>query len=121
MDKVRVLLADDDCLLGEILTEELAHCGFEVAFAKDGQAAIECMKQKEFDVAIVDIRMPKIDGYGVLQYIRQEKQKMKVIILSAYADLRHSVTSIENGADEFLSKPYDLEIMRHTIEQLSKN
>jgi len=118
--KNRILLADDDPELVKILQGELKSYGYDIQTAHDGEEAISQLKQSQFDLAILDIRMPKVDGFGVLRFIKEEKPATKVIMLTAYADLKHSIMSMEGGADEFLSKPYDLETLRNTIETLLK-
>jgi len=116
--KNRILLADDDPELGKILQGELKSYGYDIQAVDDGEKAIAQLRERQFDLAILDIRMPKADGFEVLKFIKDEKPAMKVIMLTAYADLIHAVKSMKEGADEFLSKPYDLETLRHTIETL---
>lgn len=116
----RILLADDDLELGKMLEGELKSFGYNVKAVDDGEKAISELKQSQFDLAILDIRMPKVDGFGVLKFIKEEKPAVKVIMLTAYADLKHSIMSMQGGADEFLSKPYELETLRNTIETLLK-
>jgi DNA-binding response OmpR family regulator len=114
----KILFADDDLLLGTILTKELHSFGYEAHFVVDGEEAITQLKNRKYDLAILDIRMPKVDGYGVLKFIKQEQPNVKVIMLTAYADLKHSIMSKEGGADEFMTKPYNIEDLRFTIHNL---
>ena len=116
----RILLADDDRLLGLILSKELSSYGYSISFVENGEDAITQLTKDQFDLAILDIRMPKVDGFGVLKFIRQEKPGVKVIMLTAYADLKHQIMSEQGGADQFLSKPYNLETLRCTIADLLK-
>ncbi len=116
----QILVADDDPELGMILDTELTENGYQVSVVQDGEAALNLLKERPFQLAIVDIRMPKVDGFQVLKFIREQKPGMKVIMLTAYADLRHLVMSREGGADEFLTKPYEFETLRMTIETLLK-
>jgi two-component system response regulator PilR (NtrC family) len=118
MQTTKILFADDDLLLGTILSKELRSFGYDVHFVLDGEEAISQLRHRKYDLAILDIRMPKVDGYGVLKFIKQEQPKVKVIMLTAYADLMHSVMSKEGGADEFMTKPYSLEDLRFTIHNL---
>ena len=120
MAAIRVLVADDDPELGKIVQDELRACGYHVHVVENGEAAISHLQQHEFDLVVLDISMPKVDGFGVLKFIRKEKPAVKVIILTAYADLRHLVMSKEGGADEFLTKPYDIETLRLAIEGLTR-
>jgi len=118
MAGARICVADDDPVLGSVLSEDLQACGYTVSVVSNGEDAITQIKQYPFDVAILDIRMPKVDGFGVLKFIKEQKPDIKVIMLTAFADLRHSVMSKEYGADDFMSKPYDFEMLRLTIERL---
>jgi len=118
MDKI--LIADDDRELGDILREELVDYGYNVDVVDNGADAIARLKQNGYQLAIVDIRMPKVDGFGVLKFVREEKPDVKIIMLTAYADLRHAVMSQSGGADDFMTKPYNIEIMHYTIQRLLK-
>ncbi len=118
MTASRILIADDDFDLGQFLGNQLHTIGYEVSIVENGEDAIAQLRQQRFDLAIVDIRMPIIDGFGVLRHIREEKLPTKVVMLTAYADLKHYVMSKECGADEFLTKPYDFESLRGIIETL---
>ena len=118
MPKTRILVADDDPDLGKIVQTHLHACGYDVSIVENGEEAIAQLKQHPFDLAILDIRMPKVDGFGVLKYMKEEKPSTKTIMLTAYADLKHLVMSKDFGADDFLSKPYDFEMLRLSIERL---
>ena len=119
MPNVHMLVADDDPVLGKIVQGELRSYGYDVQVVENGEDAISQVRQHDFAVAVLDIRMPKVDGFGVLKFIKREKPATKVIMLTAYADLRHAAMSQEGGADEFLTKPYDLEMLRIAIESLA--
>ena len=119
MPNVRILVADDDPELGKIVQSELRSYGYDVHVVENGEDAISQLKQRDFDIAVLDISMPKVDGFGVLRFIRREKPATKVMMLTAYADLQHAAMSQDGGADEFLTKPYDLEMLRLAIESLS--
>ncbi len=113
-----ILVADDDLELGDILREELVDFGYNVHVVNNGADAITELKQNRYKLAIVDIRMPKVDGFGVLKFVKEEMPAVKIIMLTAYADLRHAVMSQSGGADEFMTKPYNIEIMHYTIQKL---
>lgn len=118
METTKILFADDDLMLGALLMKQLRSFGYDVHFVVDGEAAISQLKNRKYDLAILDIKMPKVDGYGVLKFIKQEQPDVKVIMLTAYADLRHSIMAKEGGADEFMTKPYNLEDLNFTIQNL---
>jgi two-component system response regulator PilR (NtrC family) len=118
MLKNRILLADDDLELGKILQGALKSYGYDIQIVDDGEKAISQLNQHQFDLAIVDISMPKVDGFGVLKFIKEKKPEIKIIMLTAYADLMHAAKSMKNGADDFICKPFGLETLRNTIETL---
>lgn len=116
----RILLADDDPELGKILQTEFTSFGYHIEYVQSGEEAISHIEQNPVDLAILDIRMPHVDGFEVLKFIKREKPTIKVIMLTAFADLKHLVMSMKSGADRFLSKPYSLEELRYTVEDLLK-
>jgi len=118
LPKHRILIADDDKELGIILEDELTYSGYDVQVADNGEKAIALLQVNSFDAAVLDIRMPKVDGFGVLKFIKEKFPAMKVIMLTGFADLANSVKSKEFGADEFMEKPYNLEVIRHTLDTL---
>jgi DNA-binding response OmpR family regulator len=120
MSAINVLFADDDSFLGAILTDELRRYGFNVDYVENGADAISFLQKSKYDVAILDIRMPKVDGFGVLSVIKKEYPATRTIMLTAFADLKHQVMSHEGGADEFMTKPYELETLRCNIENLAQ-
>jgi two-component system response regulator PilR (NtrC family) len=118
MEIDNILIADDDPELGDMLRDDLLEYGYNVRVVDNGLDAIAQLKKNQYKLAIVDIRMPKVDGFGVLKFIKEEMPAVKIIMLTAYADLRHAVMSQNGGADEFMTKPYNIEVMHFTIQKL---
>jgi len=116
--KASILVADDEDSLRTVLGAELENAGYEVTIVRDGDEAIAAVKSKKFDLALLDIKMPKTDGIEVLRYIKQETPGTKVMMLTGYADLRHAMESKKNGAEDFMSKPYELEDLLATVQRL---
>lgn len=113
-----ILVVEDDQVLKIVLSNELSEAGYSVTTASDGSEAIDLVKQLKFDLAILDIKIPKIDGFGVLKFIKKNFPSIKVIMLTAYADLKNSIESKRLGAEAFVSKPYNLEDVCGTIERV---
>ena len=114
MSKVKVLVVDDEGPIRSLLVGELESKSFEVQSAGDGDEAIElvrakCERDDKFDIILLDIKMPKIDGFEVLRYVKERAPETKVIMVTAYADVRNAVESMRLGAFDFISKPYDLD------------
>ncbi|MFN3135063.1 MAG: sigma-54-dependent transcriptional regulator [Candidatus Kryptonium sp.] len=116
-EKSRILVVDDEETLRYLLSSELAAEGYEVETAGDGDEAIESIKQKDYDVVLLDIKMPRVDGFEVLRFIKQNKPEIKVIMLTAYADVKNAIEALKLGASDFVSKPYDLEDILTSINR----
>ena len=116
--KSRILICDDEDALRTILSSELAGAGYEVATAADGEEGVTEVKNRKFDLVLLDIKMPKMDGFEVLKYIKKDHPGVKVIMLTGFADLKNAIESKKYGAEDFVSKPYDLVDLLTTIERV---
>ncbi len=117
-DKSRILVVDDEDSLRTILSSELTSVGYEVSTAPDGEEAISMVQNKKFDLVLLDIKMPKVDGFEALKFIKKTYPAMKVIMLTGFADLKNAIESKKHGAEDFVSKPYDLVDLLTTIERV---
>jgi two-component system response regulator HydG len=79
-----------------------------VKSAADGQEAITLVQKNDFDLILLDIKMPNVDGFEVLKYVKDHAPKTKVVMLTGFADLKNAIESKKLGAEDFVSKPYDL-------------
>ncbi|HUN66593.1 MAG TPA: response regulator [Bacteroidota bacterium] len=118
--KTRLLVVDDEDDLRDLLTQVLTKTGYEIKTASDGEEAIRILKTNEFDVALLDIQMPKVTGLQVLKHINQHAPHTKAIMLTGYADLKNAMEAREFGARDFISKPYRLDDVLSTIERVLK-
>ncbi|TAK57671.1 MAG: response regulator [Bacteroidetes bacterium] len=114
----KILVVDDEEALRTVLSGELVNEGYEVGTAGDGDEAITIIKQRPFDIVLLDIKMPKVDGFEVLKFIKKDYPSIKVIMLTAFADLKNAIESKKLGAEDFISKPYDLVDLLTTIERV---
>jgi len=117
-EKSRILVCDDEEALRTILSTELAGAGYEVASAADGEEGITQVTNQKFDLVLLDIKMPKKDGFEVLKFIKKDHPDVKVIMLTGFADLKNAIESKKYGAEDFVSKPYDLVDLLTTIERV---
>lgn len=99
-----ILLADDDIELCELLKEYLISEGFSVDAVHDGGAAVEAIAQEAFDIVILDVMMPVMNGFDALRQVRQ-RQQTPVLMLTARGDDVDRIVGLELGADDYLSKP----------------
>src|ERR1041384_4206645 len=116
--RYQILIVDDDASITTLLKEELeVHQSYEVDLAFDGAEGINLIQKKLYDVVLLDMKMPRVDGREVLQFIQAHSPSSQVIILSQFADLKMAVESTKLGAYEVLGKPYDIEQIEQTIQR----
>lgn len=105
--KPSALLIDDDETIRKALTRTLAGEGFKVDTAPDGKRALEKSRLVHYDVALVDIRLPDMDGTTLLRVLREENPKIKEIIITGYPSLENAIKAIDDGADAYIIKPFN--------------
>ena len=105
---MRILLVEDDALLADGLARSLRQSGYIVEVAGDGKTADRWLETETFDLAILDLGLPELDGSAVLQRLRQRKQATPILILSARMALEERVRLLDLGADDYLVKPVAL-------------
>lgn len=115
----KVLLADDEQGLRDITKKYLERNGFDVITAKNGVEAIAAVDKNVFDIIVLDIMMPEIDGRQVCQYIRT-KYDVPVIFLTALGKEQDVIQGYEIGADEYVTKPFSMPILMAKINSLVK-
>ena len=106
MDKTCILIVDDNPEIREIINVLLGGEGFEVSEAENGAQALTLIEQQDFDLIILDIMMPKMDGITVLKNIRAQGNDVPVLILTARSEVDDRVLGLDSGADDYLSKPF---------------
>src|SRR5258706_4373787 len=104
MDKI--LIIDDDEELCELVSEYLSVEGFEISCVNDGETGLERALSGEYDMAILDVMLPKMNGFDVLRNLREES-KLPVIMLTARGDDMERIVGLEIGADDYLPKPFN--------------
>ena len=103
-----ILVCDDEELIRWSLAEHLSAGGFTVVEAEDGQDALEKLPDVAPDLLITDLKMPRLDGLGLLQKLRQQGRSFPVIVLTAHGDVQSAVAATQLGATQYLTKPFDL-------------
>lgn len=107
--KMRVLLVEDDILLGEGVSEGLEQFGYTVDWVKDGQAASHAITNESFDMVVLDLGLPKRSGLEVLKSMRSKGIDTPVVILTARDTVEDRVEGLDTGGDDYLAKPFDLD------------
>ncbi len=105
---MRILLVEDDELLGEGTRKGLIQDGYTVDWVKDGALADQALKTEKFDLVVLDLGLPKMPGISVLQFMRDRGDSTPVLILTARESIEERVKGLDTGADDYLTKPFDL-------------
>ncbi|MDO5768686.1 MAG: response regulator [Psychrobacter sp.] len=105
---MRVLLVEDDLMIGESLSEALQDEAYTVDWVKDGRDAILTLKVQPYDIILLDLGLPNIDGMGVLTAMRDAKITTPVLILTARDELNDRIKGLDAGADDYVVKPFEL-------------
>jgi two-component system response regulator MprA len=114
----RIFIADDDPDIRRILTHALADEGHEVAVAKDGDSALQGVLDDRPDLLILDVLMPAMDGFDVLQAIRDAGLDTRILVVTARSSEHVRERGFDLGADAFLSKPFEPEEFLDIVRQL---
>jgi DNA-binding NtrC family response regulator len=117
--KVRVLYVDDEDALRIVVKEQLSLEGYEVETADDGDTAIEMLTEKEYSVVLLDIRMQRVSGIDVLKHIREKRIHTRVIMLTGVDDLTVAMEAVKQGANDYITKPYDLAALVSSIRRVT--
>lgn len=114
----RLAIVEDDPALLELLQEELTSQGYQVAACDSAEALLAQLDDLAPDLVISDIRLPGIDGMALLQRLRQHATAPALLLITAFGTVRQAVAALKQGADDFLTKPLDLEHLRLSVERL---
>lgn len=116
----RILLAEDDMNLGSLLKEYLEIKGYEVILVRNGEEAVEKAIREKFDILILDVMMPKKDGFRAARDIRKINDQVPIIFLTAKALKEDKIEGFESGADDYLTKPFSMEELLMRVKAVLK-
>ena len=116
--KISILLVEDEENLQESLKLNLELEGYEVTSAYDGAEALKAVQQEHFDLMILDVMLPELDGISVCENIRLQNNEMPILILSARNSSADRVLGLKKGADDYLTKPFNLEELLLRVNKL---
>lgn len=117
---MRILLAEDERDLNDIITQKLVSNGYSVDSCYDGQEAIDILSYTEYDAVILDIMMPKADGYTVLDRLRSAGKTTPVLFLTAKDSIADRVKGLDSGADDYLVKPFSFEELSARLRVMTR-
>jgi len=115
-----ILVADDEESMRWVLSKALKKKGFSVDLARDGDEALRYIKTNTYDLAILDIKMPGLSGLELLDRVRELKSDLLVVIMTAEASMKNAVEAMKRGAYDYLTKPFDLDVIDAIIEKVNR-
>jgi DNA-binding response OmpR family regulator len=117
---MRILLVEDDELLGDGLAAGLRHCGYSVDWLRDGESARTALATEEYAALVLDLGLPRLDGMSVLRGLRAAGNAIPVLILTARDSTWDKVGGLDSGADDYLVKPVDLDELAARLRALTR-
>jgi DNA-binding response OmpR family regulator len=117
---MKLLLAEDDLMLGTSMLKGLDLAGFQVDWVKTGDDAVDALGSRSYDVVLLDIGLPRPDGLQLLRWMRNEGQQTAVMLVTARDAVPDRVTGLNLGADDYLTKPFDLDELCARIHALAR-
>ena len=121
MSRMNILLVEDDQKTAELIQRSLTDAGYTVSYAMDGKIALELIDSSLFDLAVIDIMLPHVDGFTVIETMRKKGITCPVIILSARDSLDDKVHGLQTGGDVYLAKPFSIaELLANVQAQLRR-
>jgi DNA-binding response OmpR family regulator len=117
---MRILLTEDDASLAEALQMALTRDGYAVDTVSNGAHADQALRDSVFDLVILDLQLPKLDGYEVLRRLRQRDTSLPVLILSGREKPQEKVFALDLGADDYLAKPFSLNELQARVRALMR-
>ncbi|MCF6234790.1 MAG: response regulator transcription factor [Gammaproteobacteria bacterium] len=117
---MRILLVEDDPQLGDGIRTGLHQAGYIVDWLQDGLSALHSLEVENFDMVVLDLGLPRLDGISVLKKIRTSGNDVPVLILTARDTVADRVNGLDSGADDYLLKPFDLDELCARVRALSR-
>lgn len=115
---VRLLLVEDDTMIGESVLDLLRGEQYAVDWVRDGEAADSALRTQDYDLVLLDLGLPKMDGLAVLRQLRARRNRVPVLIATARDALKQRVEGLDAGADDYVLKPYELDELLARIRAL---
>ena len=117
---MRLLIVEDEKELCDTIAKSLYDVGYEVDTSYNGSEALEYVLTEEYDLIVLDLNLPGIDGMDILRELRRENEETKVLILSARSQIADKVEGLDAGANDYLAKPFHLEELEARIRSLTR-
>ena len=117
---MRLLVVEDEIVLCETIAKGLKLSGYEVDICFDGLNALEMINIENYDLIILDLNLPDIDGMDILKQIRSHDSETNILILSARGQLKNKVDGLDSGANDYLCKPFHFEELEARVRSLTR-
>ena len=114
-EKPRILVVDDETRIREACRQVLEEMGNDVVLAADGEQGLALIRERHFDIILVDLMMPVLSGFDVLSEVRAQHPDTVVIVITGYATVEHSVEAMKRGAFDFIPKPFTPDQLRGVV------
>ncbi len=118
-DKLNILIVDDEDIIRELLADYFREVGHDVEEASDGIEALQMIKERSYNIALVDIRMPGMDGLALLEAVGPLRPDLPVVIITGHGDMESESRARRLGAADFLTKPVAIEDLDRVLEKVS--
>ena len=118
MASARVLVVDDDPSIRKIIADRMRAQGHEVEVAEDGEAALEAVTAFEPELLLLDMKMPKKDGFEVLEALQKRESSPDVVMITAHGNIERAVKAIQMGAADFIPKPFEAANLDHVVARV---
>ncbi|MFK0332782.1 response regulator transcription factor [Rhizobium sp. NPDC090275] len=115
---MRIVLVEDDFILGSSLKKALEKHAYGVDWFRDAETALEALRDNAYDTVILDVNLPKASGFDVVRELRQGGNQVPIVMLTALDSVRDRVAGLDEGADDYLSKPFDLDELLARVRAL---
>ena len=117
-EKLNILLAEDDLNLGILLVDYLEAEGYDVKLCKDGELALKAFQNNSYNLCLLDVMLPKMDGFTLATAIRAKNKQIPIIFITARSQKEDKLKGYDSGADDYISKPFDEEELLWKIKAL---
>jgi two-component system, OmpR family, response regulator len=117
MGTARILLVDDEVAFANNIAKLISKRGYEVMTVYNGESAIKAVEESEFDVIVLDLKMPGLDGMATLKQIKKRQPQVEVIILTGHGSMDSGIDGIQLGAFDFIMKPVRFDDLHESIRQ----
>lgn len=114
-DKIRLLIVDDEPIVGKRLRQIFEKVGYEVAVFTQGRPALDELRKNTYDIVVTDLKMEDVDGMMILAAAREKNPGIKVIIITAFAEMETAREAFRKGVFDFISKPFQIDTLKQAI------